>query len=86
VLSLVIKHYAGKKYGGGTAPSLFTYPLCWGEWSVSNAGRIIPGERAPFLDADQENISPAGNRTPAIQLLARRYIDWAIQTSSTTLN
>jgi hypothetical protein len=34
----------------------------------------------PGRYAEEKNLAPAGNRTPAVQPVARRYTDWVIPT------
>jgi hypothetical protein len=72
---------------GGIAPPFLTSALDGGEWSASLPGRFTPGERAPDthwiggcmgpgLDAIVEkNLAHAGNRTWAVQPVARRCND-----------
>jgi hypothetical protein len=79
--------------GGGTAPPFLTSALDGGEWSASCSRRFTSGEIPPGthwirgcvgpragLDAVEKNLALAGNRTPAIQHVARRYNDRAIWT------
>jgi hypothetical protein len=75
---------------GGVGPSFLTLALNEGECSASHPGRVTRGERKPgtqwvsgWMDpraglnpVEKRKISfPAGNRTPAIQPIARRRID-----------
>jgi hypothetical protein len=78
---------------GGIAPRFSTTAIDGGEWSASGPCRFTPKRRAPGphciggwvcpragLDAvEQRKMSClAGNRTPAVQLVAHHYTDWAI--------
>jgi hypothetical protein len=79
---------------GGIAPTFLTLALDGDEWSASRPGLFTSGEIAPdtnwigswvgprvVLDIEEEkNHTPGGNLTQAVQLVARRYTDWAIQT------
>jgi hypothetical protein len=75
---------------GGTAPPFLTSALHRGEWSVSSPDLFTPEERAPNAycigewvahragpDAleKRKSLSSAGNRTSAVQSVARRYTD-----------
>jgi hypothetical protein len=77
-----------KAYGGRPiAPSFMTSALDIGEWSASRTGRFTTGEDSRYpLDGrlggpqnrsgcygEEKNIAPAGNSTPTVQPVARRY-------------
>jgi hypothetical protein len=74
--------------GGGIGPPFLTSALGGGEWWASRTGLFTPGERAPeskwtpgpvwTLWSRDKSLASAGNRTPAVQHIARRYTDWAI--------
>jgi hypothetical protein len=53
-----------------------------GEWSASRPGRFTPGELSPppvwTLWRREKYLAPAGNQTPAVQPVARRYTDWTL--------
>jgi hypothetical protein len=49
-----------------------TSALDGGEWSAS---RTAPFTRACLDALSRKNLAPAGNRTPAVQPVARRYTD-----------
>jgi hypothetical protein len=71
----------------------FTSALDGGEWSASYPGRFTPGThgiggwlgpRAGLNSVDmRKTFCSAGERTPAVQPVARRYIDWAMEDSTT---
>jgi hypothetical protein len=78
-----------------TAPPCLTSALDEVEWSALLPGRFTPGEKAPGtncigdwvgprddLDVMEKTKipTPAGNRSPAVQLVACRYTDWVIPT------
>jgi hypothetical protein len=71
-------------------PPFLTSALGGGEWSSSCPSRFIPKKVFPGYPlykrlgrpqtpygryGEEKNLDPAGNRTPAIQLLAGLYID-----------
>jgi hypothetical protein len=57
------------------APPLLTSTLDGGEWSTSRHGRFTAGERAHGTQLERRpDGRPAGNRTPAVQPVARRSI------------
>jgi hypothetical protein len=69
---------------GGIAPPLLTSALGGGEWSPSLPVKELPvligyeADWAPELSRTlyrEKSLAPAGNRTPVVQLLARRYTD-----------
>jgi hypothetical protein len=79
---------------GGIAPLFLTLAVYGGEWSASRPCRFNLGERSSSIHwigswlgsragrryGEEKNINPAGNQTPAVQTLVRRYTDWAIPT------
>jgi hypothetical protein len=79
---------------GNIAPPFLTSALDGGEWSAWRRGRFTYGEMTPRFPLDRlggsqsqsgrcrkdKNLTPVGIRTPAVQLVARRYTDWAIPT------
>jgi hypothetical protein len=44
--------------------------------------RRLGGPQSRFRHCGEESVAPPGNRTPAVQLLASRYTDWAIPAPS----
>jgi hypothetical protein len=72
----------------GVAPPFLTSTMHLGELSASCPGLLNPatyyvgGWWAPepvlTLCRREESLDPAGNQTPAIQSVARRYADWAM--------
>jgi hypothetical protein len=78
-------------YGsGGIAPSFLTSALDGGQWSASHPGRFTPGEGAPAIHCvgdwmgpepgwtlwtRERSLTPAGNKTLAVQPVAHRYTD-----------
>jgi hypothetical protein len=81
---------------GGVAPPFLTLALDGGEWSASFLGHFTLREITPvpigwearwvpelvWMLWRKRNLSPARNRTQAVQLLARHYTDRAIPTSN----
>jgi hypothetical protein len=82
----------------GIAHPFLTSALDSGEWSVSRPERFTPGEKSPRYPLDrglgepqsqsgrygeEKNLAPAGNRTPAVQSVARLCTDWGIRTLPT---
>jgi hypothetical protein len=70
-----------KRWGsGGIPPPLFTLALDGSEWSASSPGQYTSRERAPSNQWIGRWVDPragldAGNRTRAVQPVARRYTD-----------
>jgi hypothetical protein len=75
-----------KTWGSGDITPLFlTSALEGGEWSASRPGRFTPGksprypldrrlggpQNRPGCSGIEKNLVPAGNRTAAVQLIAR---------------
>jgi hypothetical protein len=87
----LVKHYAMKTSGSrGIAPLFLTSALDGGERSASSPGLVtlgthcIKGWVGPRTGVDTvEKKTPytAGNKTPAVQPVARHYTDWDIPTS-----
>jgi hypothetical protein len=78
-----------------TAPPFLTSTLDGAESTTLRLGCFTPGEITPITrwigglvdptaslvyGGEDKNLSPAGNRTPVVQPVARRYTDWAIPT------
>jgi hypothetical protein len=75
------------------APPFLTSALGEGELTASCPGRFTPGKEPPVpigqeagwapemvwtLWSRDKSLTPAENRTPAVQFSAHRYTDWAI--------
>jgi hypothetical protein len=83
-----------KTWGSGcVVPPFLASSLDGSEWSASRPGRFTHWEKSPWYSLDrrlggpqsqsgrcgeEKNLTLAGNRTPAIQPVARRCTDWAI--------
>jgi hypothetical protein len=75
---------------GGIIPPFFVSALDGGAWSVSRPGRFTPRGKRPRYPLDMrlcvpQNLDamryrkvscPCGNRTPAVEPIARLYTDW----------
>jgi hypothetical protein len=75
----------------GIAPPFLTSPLDEGEWSALHPYRFTPREIVPDTHwiggwvggpqsqsghhGEEKNLGPTGNRTPAVQPIARHYTD-----------
>jgi hypothetical protein len=85
------------RYGGvGIALPFLSLALGVGEWWASHSGLFTPTAEPPYplgrrlsgfqsrygRRGEETNLAPLGNRTPAIQHIARRYTDWTVSTHS----
>jgi hypothetical protein len=60
---------------GDKAPLFLTSALHEGEWLASLPGHFSQGKELPVPIGKKAGWTPAGNRTPVVQLVARRYTD-----------
>jgi hypothetical protein len=80
---------------GGITPPFLTSALDEDEWSPVRSGALYPGKDPPvhteeksalvkkpawLLWNTEKSLGSAGNRTHAVQHVARLYIDWAAPT------